>query len=439
MGRRVVISGLGTVSGFGLGVDDLWSAVMEGRSAIDTIKAFDPSGFPVQIGAEVPDFKVNKIVPKSYRKATKVMARDIEFAVAAADLAVRDAGLITPGIDDSQPRSYEGPRTGAHIGAGLIAAELNELTTALKEARWDNGEFDIHLWGSEGINHLTPLWLLKYLPNMLACHVTIIHDSQGPSNTITCGEASSGLSIGESLRVIQRDKADLCFCGGCESKVNLMAFYRQILTGRLSTDTDRSPGEVVRPFDTGATGSAVGEGGGIVMLESLDTARERGAKAYAEVVGFGAGHTVYPQSGGLEPDPAGKGMVVAMRAALRDAALSADAIDAIVAFGAGTQSYDNAEAAALKTIFGDALPKIPIWSSKPYVGNCGAGAGSIDFAIAAKMLSEQAIPARINCDNPIDGLNAKSSGSQSADLNHVMITSTSLGGQNVALILRKYE
>src|SRR5690606_15661492 len=120
----------------------------------------------------------------------------------------------------------------------LIAADLDELTMALNESRKEDGSFDIHHWGAEGMRNLTPLWLLKYLPNMLACHVTIIHDVRGPSNTITCAEASGGLSFGESLRVIQRGAADACFCGGAESKVNPMTFYRQVLTGRLTRRND---------------------------------------------------------------------------------------------------------------------------------------------------------------------------------------------------------
>ncbi|MEX0742629.1 MAG: beta-ketoacyl synthase N-terminal-like domain-containing protein, partial [Phycisphaeraceae bacterium] len=222
MARRVVITGLGAVSGLGIGMDVLWEGACAGRSAIAPIEAFETEGFDSRIGSEVRDFSVKKFVPKTYRKATKVMARDIELAVAAAELAVRDAKMVTPGVEPDGERTYEGPRVGAHIGAGLIAADIDELTEAFAEATDAEGNFDMHRWGEEGMTHLTPLWLLKYLPNMLACHVTIIHDAQGPSNTITCGEASSGLSIGESMRVIERGNADACFCGGAESKMNPM-------------------------------------------------------------------------------------------------------------------------------------------------------------------------------------------------------------------------
>ncbi len=438
MARQVVVTGLGAVTAAGIGFDPLWRAICAGESALRRIEAFDPAGFESQIAGEVRDFKVNKIVPKSYRKATKVMARDIELAVGAADAAVRDAAITTPGTDPDAERTYAGERCGAHIGAGLIAAELNELTGALVESRGDGGAFDLHHWGREGMMNLTPLWLLKYLPNMLACHVTIIHDTQGPSNTITCGEASGGLSIAESVRVIERGKADLCFCGGAESKINLMAFYRQQLTGRLTAQGNDDPATAVRPFDTEASGTALGEGGGIVTIEALDTASARRARAYARLVGFGSSMSQNAASDGLEPEPDGRDIASAIRQALRLADLDPGAIDAVVAGGTGIAAYDKAEAAALRSVFGDRAAELAIWSAKPYIGNCGAGAGGVELAVAAKMLHEQTLPAVINCDLPIDRLHgAATAPSRDAALRHVLVYSTSLGGQNVALVVGK--
>ena len=439
MSRRVVVTGLGAISGLGIGLDPLWEGVCAGRSAVAPVEAFDATGFDTSIASEVRDFKVRKFVPKSYRKATKVMARDIELAVAAADTAARHAEMVTPGTDPEGERTYEGARSGCHIGAGLVAADQDELTAALAEAADEESGFDMHHWGREGMTHLTPLWLLKYLPNMLACHVTIIHDLQGPSNTITCAEASSGLSIGESMRVIQRGAADACFCGGAESKLNPMAFFRQSSTGRLTTQGNDNPGGAVRPFDEEASGVVIGEGGGILTLEAIETAERRGASVYAELVGFGAGHTINPERGGLEPDAEGRGIQAAIRAALRDAELEPEAIDLVIPFGSGIPAYDRAEAAAIRAVFGQRAADVPLWSSKPFVGNCGAGAGGIDMAVAAMMLREQRIPARINCENPIDGLDAAAAESRPAGLNHVLVFSTALGGQNAALILRRAE
>jgi len=441
MTDRVAITGLGVVSAAGVGIEPLWQAVLAGQSKLARIEAFDPSGFDSRIAGEVRDFKANKIVPKHYRKAVKVMARDIELAVGAADAAVRDAGIVTPGTDpDGQAeRTYPGERSGAHIGAGLIAADLDELTAALVESKNEHGDFDIHHWGREGMLNLTPLWLLKYLPNMLACHVTIIHDCQGPSNTITCGEASGGLSIAESMRVIQRGKAELCFCGGAESKINPMAFYRQQLTGRLCTTGNDEPAAAVRPFDAEASGTVIGEGGGILTIEAIESAQRRGATVYAHLLATAASMSINPDAGGLKPDPAGKGIRSAIANVLRKAGLEPGDIDAIVAFGSGIAAHDQAEAKALGEVFGDALAEIPIWSSKPYIGNCGAGAGGIDVAVAAKMLADQHLPATINCDQPLAGLKDASHHAGPAALNRVLVYSSSLGGQNVALVLGRAE
>ena len=444
MPRSVLISGLGPVSGLGLGIDPTWDALAAGRCAIGPISAFDATGFDCSIGAEVSDFKVSQFVPKWYRKATKVMARDIELAVAAADLAARDARLVTKSTaDEGQSLSYDSTRMGAHIGAGLIAAELNELTAALVEARDDHGRFDYHKWGGEGINHLTPLWLLKYLPNMLACHVTILHDAQGPSNTITCGEASGGLSLGESLRVIRRGAAEMCFCGGTDSKLNPMGFLRQIMTGRVNTRDNDSPAKAVRPFCRTAAGTICGEGGGIVVLEAADSFEKRasadGARAYAQMLGFGASQTVHHESRNMLPDPQGRGIALALGAALRDARISPDDIDLIVPFGLGLDASDTAEANALATVFGERLAQIPLVCTKSMAGNCAAGASGLDICVVAKAVAEQMLPAVINCDQPRDGLHAASAPARRHDIRYALTYSCGQGGQNAAIVLARAQ
>lgn len=442
MTRSVVVSGVGPVSGLGLGIEPNWEGVCAGRSAIGRIRAFDPSGFACQLGAEVGAYKIGDYVPKSHRKMTKVMARDIELAVIAADFAARDAGLSTKGTDPDAGKNgdftptYNPERVGCHIGAGLIAAELDELTSALVEARSDDGGFDIHKWGAEGMQNLTPLWLLKYLPNMLACHVTIIHDTQGPSNTITCGEASAMLSIGESLRVIQRGKADLCFCGGAESKMNPMVFLRQQFTGRLNTTSNDDPAGAVRPFDAGAAGSVAGDGGGIVTLEAMETYRTRGGTSgYAQIVGFGASQCVNRATKNLEPDPGGRAVVTSVSAALREAGIGADGIDLVIGFGCGVPGWDKSEAAGLKAVLGGRLSDIPVVSLKPMVGNCGAGGGGLDVAVAAMALKSQKVPAIVNRDTPLDGLSGNAE-ARDAKLGHVLVFNMGLGGQNTAMVLK---
>ncbi len=445
MSRRVVISGLGPVSGVGLGIEPVWQALLEGKSAIGRITAFDPTGFPSRIAAEVKDLKLSNFVPKSYRKNVKVMARDIEFAVAAADLAARDAKLATKGtLGDPVPAgatlSYKPDRVGAHIGAGLIAAELNELTDALATSVDADKNFDIHKWGKEGMGHLTPLWMLKYLPNMLSSHVTIIHDAQGPSNTITCDGASSGLSIGEALRVIQRGSADVSFSGGTESKINLMAFLRQLYRGIMIEGHDENPTAAVRPFSLDGAGTALGEGGGMVILEALESFNARkekeSARAYAEIVGFGASQSVYPEGRNMKPDPSGRGLAVAIKTALKDAGITPEQVTVIVPIALGHAASDASELASLKRVFGEGLAKIPLITTKPAYGLTGAGSGSLDACVLAKALFEQKLPPTMNYE-AINGLAPARATATDAKLEYGLTYNCSTNGQNAALVLKK--
>ncbi len=256
--RRVVITGIGMVTPLGLTADTSWNRLLAGETGLAPIRRFDTSRFPIQVGGEVDDFKITDHVPKSYRKSTKIMARDIQLAVVAAKDAFRSAGLGTK-ADDGGP-DFEPSRFGCNIGAGLISADLDELSAAFDHARSDDNPttIDWKKWGQVGMGQLTPLWLLKYLPNMLACHVTIIHGLTGPSNNITCAEASGHLSVGEAARSIRRGKCDLAIAGGCETLISPMGLMRQQLLGRLTTGT------TVRPFDDSADGCVAAEGGGAV-------------------------------------------------------------------------------------------------------------------------------------------------------------------------------
>lgn len=428
--RRVHITGLGLVSGLGNTLDETWAALMAGRSAIGPIAAFDPSGFDCRVAAALPTAQIKDFVPKSYRKATKVMARDIELAVIAADTAARGAGLATPGnLEDAAQRSYPAVRTACHIGASLIAAELDELTSALVTCADANGELDLHKWGREGMQGLTPLWMLKYLPNMLACHVTIVHDCQGPSNTITCAEASGLLSMGESLRVIQRGAADAGFCGGASAMVNPMTFIRQQFTGRLVQGD-----ATVAPFSAAACGTAVGDAGGVAILETAEGARARGAKPIAEVLGFGASQSIHRARRNLTAEPSGRGPRLALEAALRDAKVAADEVDVVIATGLGHAEGDAAEAAALRAVFGQRLARIPVWSSKPALGNSLAGASAVDLVLAAQVLRSGELPPVLNRAQPLPDFGCTSLASAPRT---ALVLASGLAGQNAAAVLRK--
>jgi len=441
--RRVVVTGLGVATPIGLGIEAYWDALLARQSGIKRIEAFDPSGFPCQIGGELPPFKLGDCIPKSYRKSAKVMARDIVIAVRCAYDAALDAGLVTKCIIDrgeaSGPPNVDSTRFGANIGAGLICADLNELAGAMSTATDEDGKFSLKKWGAEGMENLTPLWLLKFLPNMLACHVTIVHDAQAPSNTITCAEASSHLAIGEAFRTIARGGADVCVCGGAESKINPMAVARPHLWERFTREGNDEPEKASRPFAADRRGAVPSEGGGLIILESLEHARARGARVYAEVAGFGASSNTHSWS---QPDPDGKALALAMQKALADAGTEADAIGLASAFGMGGPASDAAELAAWDRVFGDRLERIPAVATRGAVGNNGAGTGAIDFATMAMALYRNTVPPSMNTapadencrlrfveDDPLDAR---------IDL-AIGVGYALSGGQNAALVIRGYK
>jgi 3-oxoacyl-[acyl-carrier-protein] synthase II len=431
MERRVVITGIGVISPIGIGTKAFWENLLAGQVGIRRMASFDPAGLPCQIAGEVPSYKIGDYVPKSYRKATKVMARDIELAVVAADDAFKDAGLETRA--HTEVPSIDPRRFGCNIGAGLISADLNELTAAMHTAREGN-KLDLGRWGREGMGQLTPLWLLKYLPNMLACHVTIIHELKGPSNTITCSDASSHLAIGEAFRTIQRGDADCAICGGSESKVVAMGMVRQMLLKRLTELHNDSPEKAVRPFDADASGTVVGEGGGLFILEEFEHAKKRGAKIYAELVGFGASQDTYSVR---DPDPSGHSYSKAITKALAEAKANPADVGLLVPHGLGIPSHDRAELAGLKTAFGSALEKLAMAPIKAQTAALAAGSG-VDAAAAVLSLRHGRIPAAINSRKIIDGqkLNVRPE-VREANANFAVSSVYSLGGQNAALVFKK--
>ncbi len=429
--RRVVVTGIGVICPIGLGAKAFWEALLAGQVGLRRISHFDPAGFPSQIGGQAPAFKITEFVPKSHRKWTKVMARDIELAVVAADDAFKDSGLKSKAYTDSP--NIIPSRFGCNIGAGLISADLTELAAAMQAAR-DGNHLDLKLWGREGMTQLTPLWLLKYLPNMLACHVTIIHELKGPSNTITCADASSHLAIGEAFRTIQRGDADLAICGGAESKLNPMGLLRQCLSKRVTLSRNDSPESAVRPFDADADGTVVGEGGGLVILEEYEHARARNAKVYAELVGFGASQDTYRID---TPDPSGHSYAQAILKALNEAKAAPASIDLLVPHGLGIAAHDQAELAGLSKAFGPALEKLPLAPIKAQIGNLAAGSG-VDAVATILSLHSGKIPPAINTRRFTDhGKLNVSPIARDASINTAVSSVYSFGGQNAALVFRK--
>lgn len=438
MSRRVVITGLGAVTGFGAGVSALWEGLLSGESRLRPIRLFDASDFPCRLGAEVEDFSARSLVPKSYRKAVKVMARDIEFAVAAAREAIEGAGLATKASlngDDSAGPTYDSRRVGCHIGAGFIACEIDELAMAEASSVDAEGVFDLKQWGDGGLNNLPPLWLLKYLPNMLACHVTIIHGAQGPSNTITCAEASGLLSVGESMRVIERGSADVCYSGGAESKINPLGMVRMDFGNRLAHTGDETDGaRFLRPYDPAAPGGLLGEAGGIVILEEFEKARDRGARIHAECAGFGAGQSPHSD----DPEQRAEGLRFAILNALDDAGLAPGDIDAILPHAGGIASMDAEEHASLRQVFGDRLADLPLVTLTPALGEGMAGAGGVAMCVAALCVQHQTLPARLHATPaglPED-LQAGPAAQRDARVERMLVCTNALGGQNAAVIVQ---
>jgi 3-oxoacyl-[acyl-carrier-protein] synthase II len=395
--RRVVITGLGLISPIGIGLEAYWTSLSEGRGGVDRLRAFPVADLPNDVGAEVSDF-AEKTWPKKYglpdpahqktlKKSQKYMARDIQLAVAAAELAFIDAGLDKCRVEPT--------RMGVDLGAGLISTELDELAPAIRLASQANGTFDYHAWGRESISQIEPIWLLKYLPNMLACHISILLDCQGPSNTITEADAASNLAIGEATRIISRGRADVMITGGADSKIHPLSVIRMSLLDQMSR-WQGDPSGACRPFDRQRSGWVPGEGAGILILEEREHALLRGARIYGEILGFGSGCDANP-GGGLDPE--GTGTEVALKAALRDAGLKPAEVGHINAHGAATNVSDLAEARAIRRVFGPER-SIPVTALKGYLGNMVSGSGAVELIASLLGVNRGFIPATLNCDDP---------------------------------------
>ena len=433
---RVVITGFGQITPLGLNAGDTWASLCTGRIGIDTITAFDPVGFSCKLAGQVPDYQIRDYVPKTHRKATKLMSRDIELAVIAANEAFIHAGLVTKGIDPENI-NVDPERVAINLGAGLISCDLVELAPAVA-ASTTEGKFDIHKWGRDGLNMVTPLWLLKYLPNMLACHVGIIHDIQGPSNTITCAEAAGHLAIIEAVQVIARGDSDIALAGGAEAKVNPIVMIRQCLLKRATIENNDDPASACRPFDADAKGSVFGEAAGVVILEELQHAEKRNAKIYAEVVGLGQSNSINPAYEHIEPD--GKGIRIAIENAMAEAQIRPDDLDLIIPHGTGIPADDLAESNAIRAALGNAVKKVLVWPTKSMLSNTGAASGAVDVVAALCAMRDGKIPAAKNCDRKAAGCNLNIvNQAQERNIRFALCCSYTYGGQTAAVVLKKTD
>jgi 3-oxoacyl-[acyl-carrier-protein] synthase II len=429
--HRVVITGLGLVTPLGDTPDRFWASLVEGQGAVRPIQAFDVAGLDANFGAEIRDFDFLKFPAlararfiKELRKSRKYMARDIQLCVAAAQQAMVDASLDEGGVDPT--------RIGIDLGAGLISSELDELAPAINMASSATGSFDFQAWGRESIGVIEPIWLLKYLPNMLACHISILMDCQGPSNSITEADASSNLAIAEAARIIARGKADVMIAGGADSKIHPLSFVRLALQKGLSR-WQGNPAGACRPFDRKREGTVPGEGAGIVILEEREHALNRGAVIHGEVLGAGSGCDAV-SGGGLDPE--GSGTAIAIAAALREAGVAPSAIGHVNAHGIGSQVGDLAEARALHRVFGANPP--PVTALKGYMGTLASGCGAVELIGSLIGVNRGMIPAVLNCDEPDPAcqLDLVRGGPRPQRNSTFVNTNITANGQAAALVVR---
>ncbi len=371
MKRRVVITGMGAMTALGEGVRPLWQALFEGRSGIRRLSLENGSERWQTLGAAVPDFSPEKFVTQ--RKALKVMARDIQLAVAGASLALTDAKLDGATVDRD--------RFGVIVGSGMLNHELEELAPSIQNSWNESGELDLERFAENGLPALFPLWLLKYLPNMSACHISIIFDLRGMNNTLTTG-ASAGLqAIGEAYRIIQRGDAELMLAGGSESKLNPVGLSQYQILGVLSEATG-DPAASYRPFDRESKGFVVGEGCAFLALEELEHAKARKANIYAEIVGFGCASS--------------KRQETAMKVSLEDAGVKKEAVRYVQACGLGVAEDDEREAASIESVFNGSGSGLRVSASKPATGFTGFSSGALDAVVSTLALKEQSIPPILN-------------------------------------------
>lgn len=425
--RRVAVTGLGVVAPNGVGKDDFWDACVNGRSGVRHISAFDASTYPIKIAGEVTNFDPSPFIPDSMRKSMKVMGRAAKFGVGAAGLALQDSGIS---MENENPE-----RVGVVIGTGLIPIEIPEIMPMLQKVVEADGTFDLSKLDSNNSTPLFPLWLLKYLPNMISAHISMMFNAQGPNSTVTTACVAGTQAVGEGFRLVARGDADLVIAGGADSRLDPLLMMAYTALGTLSRRTDLPPHEVSRPFDRTRDGFVLGEGAGVLILEDYDRARKRGAKIYAEVLGFGSSFDAYSI---IKPDPDGRGAARAIRSALEEARVDPTEIGYINAHGTSTRLNDQMETVAVKKVFGQSASSIPISSIKSMIGHSIAASGAVEAVALAMALSEKVVPPTINlthpdpnCDLDCVPLTARDHAPRIA-----LSTSFGFGGQNGALVMR---
>ncbi|MGD8448578.1 MAG: beta-ketoacyl-ACP synthase II [Desulfobacterales bacterium] len=410
--RRVVITGLGLVTPLGIGVEETWTALCEGKSGIGEITRFDASEFDTQIAGEVKDFHPDDFLPK---KEAKRIQSFIAYAVAASRMALEDSGLI---IDNANR-----DRVGVLTGCGLGGLQILEHTAEILKKK--------------GPKRVTPFFIPMMIGNMAPGMISIYLGAKGPNSSIATACASGTHAVGDAYKIIKRGDADAMITGGVESVITPTCIAGFNAMKALSV-RNHEPEKASRPFDRDRDGFIVGEGCGILILETLEAAIKRGARIYAEICGYGMSGDGFHMAA---PAPDGEGAARCMAAAIDDAGISYNAMDYINAHGTSTQLNDVYETQAIKSVFKENAHSLAVSSTKSMTGHLLGGAGGIETVFTALTIHDGIIPPTINLDNPDPDcdLDYVPNTARKTDVKFAMTNSFGFGGTNAAVILSKYN
>jgi 3-oxoacyl-[acyl-carrier-protein] synthase II len=409
--RRVVVTGVGMISPLGIGNEPTWEALVAGRSGIGPITKFDTAQFTTKIAGEVKGFEPTTWIDK---KEVKKFDTFIQYAIAASDMAVADAKLDCGNANE---------RFGVIIGSGIGGLPLiEEMHTKLME---------------RGPSRISPFFIPGLIVNMASGVLSIRHGCKGPSSAPATACATGAHAIGDAFKIIQRDEADIMFAGGTEAVITPLAVGGFGAMRALSTRNDE-PERASRPWDAGRDGFVIGEGAGILILESLEHARGRGARIYCELTGYGMSSDAYHITA---PSEDADGMIRVMKRALLDAGLQPADIGYINAHGTSTPVGDKIETMAIKNVFGDAASKVPVSSTKSMTGHLLGAAGGLEAAIVVKALETGTLPPTINYETPDPecDLDYVPNTARQVEARHMMSNSFGFGGTNATLIFSRYE
>lgn len=412
MKRRVVITGLGVVSPIGTGVEKFWSNLIAGVSGIDIIKRFDPieAGLTVHIAAEVKDFEAERYFDK--KEAQKV-SDFIKFAVAAAEEAIKDSGLMES--------SFDPYKVGVIIGTGIGGLrDIEEQQKVLME---------------KGPRRVSPFFIPYGISNMASGLVAIRYGFKGPNYCVVSACATGNHAIGDAMRLIQKGDIDVAIAGGCESAITPLGVAGFAVMRALST-RNHEPQKASRPFDRDRDGFVMGEGAGILVLEEYEHAKARGAKIYAELVGYGATDDAYHITA---PCADGEGAYMCMKLALEDAGVKPEEIDYINAHGTSTPLNDKSETLAIKRLFGEHAYKLKISSNKSMIGHLLGAAGAVEAIATVKTIQTGIIPPTINLENPDPECDLDYVPNKAIEypVNYALSNSFGFGGTNACLLFKK--